>query len=238
MQNSSLFRQINDALEKRFGLRIQPSAETRLARCRNYILSKYQVDCLFDVGANKGQYAQRIRRGGFTESIISFEPTRVFKDLINQMSGDEKWSGFQVALSDFTGRNSMFISSNEALSSSLLRPAGILAEFDIDFSHQIEVEVRELDSFSDYLGEQNYLKLDVQGNEHFVLKGATSVLDSFCAVEFESALTPLYERESRFWELGSFLVNRGFRPEIVTPTHWSREGTLISLDAIFVKDES
>ena len=37
-------------------------------------LSDFRVDCVFDIGANTGQYGARLRQTGYRGLIVSFEP--------------------------------------------------------------------------------------------------------------------------------------------------------------------
>jgi FkbM family methyltransferase len=237
VKNSNLRRRLNDVLENRSGLRVQPSPDSRLSHCRSNLLQSLSIDCIFDVGANKGQFSHRVRKNGYSGRIVSFEPTHVFADLEQVASQDDLWTVFNVALSNLEGQQLMHLASNGSLSSSLLRPSGILSEFSIEFSEIMDVDVKRLDSYSNLLGANNYLKLDVQGSEHKVLGGATETLLRFSAIEFESALKPMYEGESVFWEIASDLMVKGFSPVILTPTHWGPKGSLISLDSIFVKED-
>ena len=63
------------------------------------ILTRYRVDCVLDVGANKGQYARMLRRAGFTGRVISFEPVpEMFAELSAAAAQDELWDVHQVAL--------------------------------------------------------------------------------------------------------------------------------------------
>lgn len=40
-----------------------------------HIFKKNQINCVFDIGANKGQYARQLRELGYDGLIFSFEPT-------------------------------------------------------------------------------------------------------------------------------------------------------------------
>ena len=76
-----LTRVLNNYLDELFGLRIQPSPDSRLTESRKNILQKFKVKNILDVGANNGQWALRVRDGGFKENITSFEPTSAFEIL-------------------------------------------------------------------------------------------------------------------------------------------------------------
>src|SRR5579864_5757197 len=60
----------------------------------------FEVDCVFDVGANLGQYAQMLRtKVGFAGHIISFEPIPELVSELKQISSsDFRWHVEALAL--------------------------------------------------------------------------------------------------------------------------------------------
>jgi hypothetical protein len=84
----------------------------------------FAIDCVFDVGANTGQYASKIRRRlGYKGRIISFEP---IPDVAAQLrivaKNDSLWSVEEVAL-DSVSRPAAFKNMCDTQYSSLLHPA-------------------------------------------------------------------------------------------------------------------
>jgi hypothetical protein len=66
----------------------------------------FEIDCVFDVGANMGQYAKKIRRKlNYKGRIISFEPIPdVATQLRREAEKDILWFVEEVALDSVTGR--------------------------------------------------------------------------------------------------------------------------------------
>ena len=232
----SPFSYFNNRLERLTGLRVQPSADSRLDSIRQKILAETKVSLVVDVGANRGQWARKVRQSNFEGKIISFEPSYVFAELEIEAKGDPNWEVRNIALSDVSGTRKMFIASNQGLSSSLREPSGIVERRpDIVFSPTHEVLLSTLSAELENNSEDYYLKIDTQGSEMNVLKGANSAFDNCVAVEFESALTPMYEGETLHYELCDWLVNNGFEIQQLVITDWDRELRTVALDSIAVR---
>lgn len=236
MTNKAL-RAINNWLDSSFGLRVQPSPNHRLSRSRMRILKEYQITSVVDVGANRGQWALDLFSSGYMGQVISFEPTEEFVELQKASRRYPNWHCNPVAVSNESGKKIMYQASNGNLSSSLLAPHQIESMgFDFEFHEGKEVQTITLDEFfSDQPLKPSYLKIDVQGAEMLVLEGASQIVDSFQAVEFESALVSLYRGEHSHYEISQWLIERGFRPIQLVVTHWSRDMDTVSLDSIFVR---
>ena len=235
MKSLSFSTFINNALEDLFGLRIQPSADSRLNSVRKKIFLERKTKFVIDVGANQGQYGKKIRLQGYKEKITSFEPTSKFIELEKNTHEENNWDIIHKGLGNFVGKTEINISSNDGLSSSLKEPKEILNQgFGITFSNKEVVDIITLDSFLENKDLNNlYLKLDVQGSEMEVLQGALKSLKRISVVEFESALIQLYQGESNHYEIANLLLENGFKPRQLVATHWSESGETISLDAIF-----
>src|SRR4051812_11612391 len=66
------------------------------------LLNLLEIDCVFDVGANRGQYGRWLRSLGFKGLIISFEPNpAAFAELKQQASSS--WICLPYALGTETG---------------------------------------------------------------------------------------------------------------------------------------
>ena len=69
------FERITKKLFQRFGILIRkynPATSEELRRTK--LFEHYHIDLVFDIGANKGQYAMGIMDAGYTNKIVSFEP--------------------------------------------------------------------------------------------------------------------------------------------------------------------
>src|SRR5688572_8527555 len=87
-------------------------------------LDHFKVDCVFDVGANEGQYVERLRKDiGYDGLIISFEPIPEHAErLRTQARSDSKWYVEELALDREEGPSSFNVMASSAFSS-LLQPA-------------------------------------------------------------------------------------------------------------------
>ena len=65
---------INSILSK-FNIRIEKiSKNQNLIDILNNLITKLDINLIFDVGANEGQFAKKIIESGYKRNIISFEP--------------------------------------------------------------------------------------------------------------------------------------------------------------------
>ncbi len=98
----------------------------------------------------------------------------------------------------------MFVSSNNALSSSILKPKVHLTQYtDIKFDEVEKVEMKTLDGYgyTDY----NFINMDVQGYELEVLKGGKETLNHVDYVYCEVNRDEVYEGNAYIEEIDEFL---------------------------------
>jgi len=82
------------------------------------------------------------------------------------------------------------------------------------------IHVKSLDDVAELEGvDIDAAKLDVQGLELPILSKAPALLDSVFYLETETGFTANYRGETRFWELSSFLQERGFLMFDINPNH-------------------
>src|SRR4051794_1460216 len=63
------------------------------------LLKEQRIDCVLDVGANRGQFASELRAIGYGGHIVSFEPVGTeFAAMKERMARDPRWTGHQLAL--------------------------------------------------------------------------------------------------------------------------------------------
>ena len=209
-----------------------------LAR-RKKMLEIYQINLVLDIGANIGQYGEELREIGYKGKIISFEPlSTAFKTLIKRSEGDPAWEIHNFALGDKNETASINIAGN-SFSSSLLDilPSHTKSAPESVYVGHEEIKVKTLDDiYSDVVNDSDrvYLKIDTQGFEENVLRGAEGSLESIDTIQLEMSLTPLYQDGLLFDEMYGLLCRKGYVLVALEPGFTDEEtGQLLQVDGIF-----
>ncbi|MDT8388828.1 MAG: FkbM family methyltransferase [Thiogranum sp.] len=209
-----------------------------LAR-RKKILDTYNIDLLLDVGANIGQYGEEMREIGYAGRLISFEPmSKAFGILKEKAQYDNLWEVHNFGLGDREETASINISGNSFSSSMLnMLPSHLKSAPASEYVDQETIQVKVLDGILPGLvtdAKHIYLKIDTQGFEENVLKGAENSLASIDTLQVEMSLVPLYENGLLFDQLYKLLYDRGYRLMALEPGFTDPDtGQLLQADGIF-----
>jgi len=180
---------------------------------RLLLLRALDITTVLDVGANNGQYARELRRLGYRGDIHSFEPgSEALDSLRLASSGDPSWYVHGVALSDYSGKASLTTWHGQASTLASLRSPspGLLSYAGLPASETVVTT-----TLRDWLAtraidlDKSLLKVDVQGSEREVLRGAGPDLARFAAVEVEAAIRSWYSNEALLPELLGILGESG-----------------------------
>jgi hypothetical protein len=91
---------------------------------------------------------------------------------------------------------------------------------------------------SDFLAGEDveFIKIDVQGFESEVLKGAQHTLARAAGVHVELSFVPLYEGQSLFQDLWHHLSSLGFEPWAFFPAFTDNTtGRMLQIDGVFFR---
>lgn len=234
------------AVSRRFGIDIVPyNAGAHPVARRQRLLEVCRVDTVLDVGANVGQFGRELRHQfGFRGRIVSFEPLAdAFKKLEATARGDRNWRAFNLALGDKRTTLDINVASNSESSSLLaMLDAHLQAAPYSRYSGSERVAVETLDALFDDVcaGAGNiYLKIDTQGYESHVLRGASRSLERIDTVQLELSLTPLYAGQQLFHELCDDMFGRGYVLVGLENNFGSAlTGRLLQVDGIFRRDRA
>jgi FkbM family methyltransferase len=170
-------------------------------------LKAHNIDVVFDVGANEGQFASELRAYGYKGKIVSFEPLPdAYKELVNKAKGDENWIVHsRCALGAVAGEIEINVAANSVSSSILpMLSAHEDAAPQSKYSHKSVAKMITLDSvLNEYSALQDnlFIKIDTQGYEWKVLDGAERTLSQSKGLLLELSLIPLYEGQKLWLEI-------------------------------------
>lgn len=202
------------------------------------LLSSRPPAVIYDIGANAGTWTCLAKSLYPSATVVGVEPLKQHHEAFRHWTS--KWPGqvqiFECALGAAPGRAMMQVMDFSDASSLLpITQAGI-REFQIAPAKQIEVEVYRLDDLiSEHrLPAPDLLKLDVQGFELEVLRGAEHTLTTARAIICEVSFESFYAGQALASDVLEFLNRRGFRLHalgINTPLG----KRLVQTDALFVR---
>ena len=176
-----------------------------------YLKNKYNMNIkgIIHIGAHHGQEVEDYINSGI-QDIIMFEPLSYNFEVLekNLRDANANISAHQVALGNEEKMVSMYLSDNEQMSSSILKPKKHLQNHPtVHFNGVEEVEMKRLDSFSEETSNFNFINMDVQGYELEVLKGGSETLKHIDYVYCEVNRDEVYENNAYIEELDDYLAN-------------------------------
>jgi len=178
------------------------------------ILIERPVRNIFDVGAHEGESAHMFRQAFPEAHIFSFEPSpETFSVLLEKTKSLANYSPINYGLAEKPGPKLFHQSSHTCLNSFL--PSGKEWPWK---SHLLkpdrELQFQSLDAFcaKEGITDIDILKIDVQGTEMFVLRGASGLLktQSIKFIITEILFIDLYEGQTSFAEIFNHLIGNGF----------------------------
>jgi FkbM family methyltransferase len=185
------------------------------------VAAEVGAGCILDVGANLGQFASEVFRSGWLGQVISFEPlAQEHAALTATAEGHPRWRvAPRGALGEVAGSSVIHRAGNSASSSLLaMRQEHIEAAAHSAPTGSESIEIRRLDAIDIIPRDQRlFLKIDTQGFEMPVIRGASGLLPQIGGMLVEISFAQLYEGQALAFEVLTHLVGAGFRLHDLTP---------------------
>ena len=202
-------------------------------------LQDYNINTIFDIGANTGGWAGYIYDFFPKACIYSYEPLNdCFSSVEKKARKISNIKAYNFALGEKTGKFTIFRSS-QASSSSLLEMGELHKEAFPKTSEisQEEITVKRLDDVAKDLEikENIFIKIDVQGYELNVIHGGKELIQKSAVLLVETSFQTLYEEQPLFNEVFMTLTKLGFKfmgdfESIKNPL----DGSILQSNAIFI----
>jgi FkbM family methyltransferase len=195
---------------------------------------------IVDVGANTGQFAIAAHNIFPQARIYSFEPLHdVYKELVRRTASLSGIQTFNLALGEEAGTITFWRNEFTPSSSVLMMAEAHRQAFPYTSTSQaVEVRIERLDTIAETLTMESelLLKIDVQGYEDRVLRGATRTVERAAMLLIEISFETLYEGQASHDEIARFARTHGFEyagalDQLLCP----RTGRILSADGIFLR---
>ena len=223
-------------------------AESLLALHLDKLFAHLDIDTVLDVGARIGDYGLWLRHNGFRGRIISFEPVQAsFQVLQERADADPNWQAVNVALGAEDGTAEINVAHQTFFSSFLEPNTYAFDEFEggVGIDRTEVVTVRRLDGLLPELQPEVrarsarpsiYLKMDTQGWDLEVLRGARDVLERIAALQSEVSVKPIYSSMPSFEESLAEIGALGFELSGLFPVNLDSRMRVVEFDCVCISD--
>ena len=207
------------------------------------LLRHFSIDLVGDIGGNRGQFVQSLRRLGYTHEVDSYEPISAhFAELTELARRDGHWSVRRAAIGAAPGVLPLNIYASSTFSSFHAINSAGAAEFgpETKIDHIEHVPVVTLDSqWAEITGgrpRRVLIKSDTQGHEREVILGAPQALAASRMVLAEISMVPIYEGTAGFDEVRTLLARENYAVSALYPISTrASDLALIEMDCFFVR---
>ena len=207
------------------------------------LLARLEIDCVLDVGANAAQYRDFLReRVQYAGAIVSFEPVSRHVEMLRCRSrGDARWHIEGYALGSSEGAMPINVMASDQFSSFLEPDNDRVRDYaELNVATRTEtVTVHTLDMVLPVLQERigferPYLKIDTQGFDIEVLRGACDSLAGVRALQTEASVRRIYKGMPRYTETIRYLDERGFDITGFYPVSRDSALRLVEFDCVMI----
>jgi FkbM family methyltransferase len=133
-----------------------------------------ELKTVFDVGSHVGEWASQVLRLNPRIDLHCFEPCKKTFQVIQAKEFEQNVTCNNFGLGSDNARKTLFVYGDLSEGNSLYLRRGLEKIVDTELQAETEqVEIRTLDSYCNEknIGEIDFLKIDVEGNELDVIKG-------------------------------------------------------------------
>lgn len=207
------------------------------------LIDQYLIDVVIDVGANHGQFGKLLRSIGYQGEILSFEPTKKSFEILSEASGtDGRWKVYPLALGDKkkSEKINVFASSDF---NSLLHPNHMgQATFNSKLK-KLHTESINIETLNNVLtqhalrGKRIFLKMDTQGYDLNVFKGASKYYSSISCLLSEISFQSIYQKMPGYHETIGFYESKGFSVSGLYPVSRQKDGSMIEMDCFMINTQ-
>jgi FkbM family methyltransferase len=206
------------------------------------LLRQLEIDCVLDVGANRGQYAQSLRSIGYRGEIHSFEPIPGdFAKLKDAASGDPAWHVHNYALGRAAGTSALNLvdaGGENTVFSSFLSPAHDMIPDNVT---RIDVQIRTLDEMVEEIpalrdaGRNLFLKLDTQGFDMEVCEGSKAIMPRIRGLQSEISVVQIYDNQPDYIEALQYYRGLGFSLMDLAVVNRTANNEVLEYDCIMAR---
>jgi len=203
-------------------------------------LREYSFKSIIDIGANEGQFSDKIRILFPESQIYAFEPLpAVFEKLQKNFVNDQKFKAFNLGLGDQT-ESLEFWENEYSPSSSFLSLADSHRDNFQDAIQLKKVDVR-LEILDRVFGNEPLelpllVKIDVQGFEDKVIRGGVDTIKKASLIICELSFVELYKGQPVFKELFRQFDELGFDYSgSIEQLRATGNNAILQADGIFVR---
>lgn len=195
---------------------------------------------LIDVGASAGDFTATVVEHCRVTRALLAEPMPGRCRQLEARYPDQRFVIRQCAVSDASGSTEFEILNSDYSSSILpVLPdvGGAGQRIDLRVRERIPVELKTLDELvfgAGLDGPIDLLKIDTQGAELLVLRGATTILPRVRLIWAEVSFRAMYQGSALFADVHAFLSGQGFRLYSIHEGFRGVDGELLQADVLFL----